>query len=397
MAKSVDLSGGKPPPPSAAELMARVTGQARPPAPGFTPPPPAGGVRGKPPIPKNVPVFTPDINSLTDTERAALQKLDWKPGEQVTGDVADLIAEVEAANAAEREEAYAKVAASGRPAAQFKPVDVAQLPPDQQAEVRRRMTETMAAAQRADEVKANLQAAGGMPASVRDALRVAEAPTGLEVEDDRPARRADPPPAAAPAPAAADTGLAPAHPGNCPHCGWDQAVPDDAEVTPRDKTAFLHAVLGEKPFTKEFELFGGSVTVTFRTLTGQEIDKVFQQAYHEKRRGEILTDMDFYERVNRYRLYLQLQAVRGPDFAHDFPDGFTPATNPGADGHYTLPADLPEGETGLRQVEDHVRRTALKTEVMIRTVTVQCRTFNRVVAKLEAFADNPDFWQATGG
>lgn len=392
MATSVKL--GQPDP----DLLARVTGK-KPPAPGFTPPPPAG-MKGKPPIPKNVPVFTPDIDGLTDTDRQTLQQIGWKPGEAVTGDVADLIAAVRAESATESATELDRIVASGKPAAEFKPVDVNTLTPEQQAEVRRRMAETMDAHRRAAEAKEAVAAAAGMPEGVRDALRVSQAPTGLEVEDDRPARRAAAvsqaeAPAAAPAPA--DTGLAPAHPGNCPHCGWDLAVPDDVEVTAGDKAAFLHAVLGEKPFTKDFPLFGGQVTVVFRTLTAQEIDAVFAQVFLEKKKGEILTDMDFYERINRYRLYLQMQSFRSGTFHHDFPEGFTPQTNPGAAGHYELPPDLPDGETGLRLVERHVRETALKTESVTRVVTARSRVFNRVVDKLEAFVDNPDFWQATGG
>lgn len=392
MTKSVKLGADAP---TEAELLARVTGKNRPPAPGFVPPPPAGGVKGRPPIPKNVPVFTPDPAALTEAERQTLQAVGWKPGEEITGNVTDLIAAVRAENDSEKEGEFARLAASGRPAVAFDPVDESALSPEQQAEVRRRMAETIAAGKRAAQVKADLTATAGMPDAVKAALRVAEAPAGIEVEDDR-AGRAGPPDPTAPAPRA-DTGLAPSHPGNCPHCGWDQAVPDDAGVTPGDKTTFLHAVLGEKPFTKDYPLYGGQVTVTFRTLTAQEIDTVFAQVFHEKKKGEIVTDMDFYEKVNRYRLYLQVQTVRSNAFQHDFPAGFTTRTNPGADSHYELPANLPEGETGLRLVEEHVRGAALKTETMTRTVTLASRTFNRVVAKLEAFADNPDFWHATGG
>ena len=400
MAKSVKLGD---PPATPAELLARVTG-AKPAPPAFnTPPPAGGGLRGKPPLPRNVPVFTPDPAGLTEADRRTLQSIGWKPGEAITGDVAVVIAAVKAESAAETATELDRIVTSGRAPTAFKPVDMDTLTEDQQAEVRRRMDETITANQRAAEVKKTLEAQAGLPDGVKDALRTAQAPTGLdalEVEDDRPKRRAAaaaPPPPAPDGAAPADTGLSPAHPGNCPHCGWDLATPDDLEVTPGDKVAFLHGVLGEKPFTKDYPLFGGQVTVTFRTLTAQEIDAVFAQVFRERATGEVKTDMDFYERVNRYRLYLQMSSFRSSSFQHDFPAGFTPTTAPGADGHYELPANLPEGETGLRLVEEHVRKTALKTESITRVVTAESRMFNRLVNKLEAFADNPDFWQATGG
>lgn len=392
MAKSVSLAGDRPDKPTQEELMARATGQKKP-APGLPTPPPAAGVRGKPPIPKGVPVFTPDPNSLTEVERQALNDIKWKPGEQVTGNIADILAAVKGDADAEKAAELDRLAASAPTQAKYAPVDASSLSPDKQAEVHRRMQETMAAVANEQKFKEEQRAGIGMPESVRDALKVADAPHGIEVEDDRPQRRQR---AAEPA-EPTDTGVTTAHPGNCPHCGWDQTVTDDIEVADGDKTVFLQSVLGEKAFTKEYDLFGGKVNVTFRTLTGKEIDKVYAQVFHEKRLGEIMTDMDFYERVNRYRLFLQIQSLRSNSFHHDFPEGFTRETNDTAATFYELPDDRPEGETGLREVERYVVKTALKTELISNMVVNQCRLFNRLAAKLQAMADNPDFWQATGG
>ncbi len=401
MAKSVDLSGGKKPDP---DLLARVTGKKPQAAPPLPTPPPAGGLaqgfKGKLPLPKNVPVFTPNPDTLTDEERLTLTAIGWQPGEQVTGNVADLIAEVKAANASEKDEEFARLAASAPTRVTVEPVDVNTLDPEQAATVRRRMQETIAAADTAAQEKATAESMIGMPDSVREAVLTARRPAGIEVEDDRPAAtaKAAPPPAAAPSTPAAptDTGLTASHPGNCPHCGWDLAEADDTPTTDGDKITFLHSILGEKSFTKDYPLFGGNVTVTFRSLTGREIDKIYAQVFHEQRKGEVQTGMDFHERINRYRLYLQLVGMKSNTFHHEFPDGFTKETNDTAVETYTLPADLTEGETGLRLVEAHVTRTALKTEIMVRTVTNECRRFNRLVAKLEAVADHPDFWSATG-
>lgn len=388
MAKSVDL-----------DMLARVTGAKKQVATAQVPTPPAPpaaaaglapGFKGKLPIPKNVPVFTPDPKNLTDEERLALQSIQWQPGEQITGDVSDLIAAVRREEDQSKQDEFARLAALDPTNVGIKATDISELSPEKAAAVKRKMQETIEANRMAQEEKVAAESAIGMPDSVRDAIREARKPHGIEVEDDRAAT----PAATAPA---GSTGLIATHPGNCPHCGWDLGEPDDVPVSEADKITFLHSVLGEKSFVKDYPLFGGAVTATFRSLTGGEIDKVYAQVFHEQKKGEIGSGMDFHERVNRYRLYLQLVGLKSNSFHHEFPDGFTPETNDTAQSHYSLPTNLPDGETGLRAVEAYVTGTALKHEIVVRTVTNECRRFNRLVSKLEAVADHPDFWEATGG
>lgn len=50
--------------------------------------------------------------------------------------------------------------------------------------------------------------------------------------------------------------------------------PIPVAVTERDRQAFLRSVISGKAYTKEFTVFGGSIKVTFKTLTTSELDAV---------------------------------------------------------------------------------------------------------------------------
>lgn len=50
----------------------------------------------------------------------------------------------------------------------------------------------------------------------------------------------------------------------CPNCSWDYSQ-KPAEITQEDKYNWLRATLGNKAFEKTYDLFGGKLTVTFRS------------------------------------------------------------------------------------------------------------------------------------
>lgn len=223
-----------------------------------------------------------------------------------------------------------------------------------------------------------------------------------------------PTPAPTPAPAAAaapepvplpvnETGANPPL-TNCPHCDWMLSLPDIAEPPYDEKMAFLQCLLGRKLFTKSYQLFGGHVTVTFRTLAPKELDVVYRQAHFVRMEGKLPAEVDFYEFINRYRLMLQLSSVRshGPDgFTEELPDGYSHTTNPDAVGVW-LPAEreqqmLLQNETELPVIETWLFENVFKGEELFSAILFQFRRFNRLVAKLVAMADNPSFWQPTGG
>ena len=184
---------------------------------------------------------------------------------------------------------------------------------------------------------------------------------------------------------------------NCPHCGWDLSAPTIQEPSYDEKMGFLHSVLGQRTFANQYELFGGQVLVRFRTLTTKEMDVVYSQVFKEREAGIVTTVQDYWEKVNRYRLYLQLiyLAAKDGSFTYQLPQGYSEEVNPHAESYYEYEPATPDG-TFLPEIEDYILQNVLRTESIQRTVNTLCARFNRLLSKLEALVDNSDFWKATG-
>lgn len=184
----------------------------------------------------------------------------------------------------------------------------------------------------------------------------------------------------------------------CPRCAWDLKLPAGAEPEYFDKLKFVTTMLANKPFQKQYSLFNGELLVTFRSLRPKEIDACYSHIVYDMNEGRIKFQGDIYEMVNRYRFYLQLVELRAKTDAgmfFEFPDGFTPLTNPKATSFWELPEDLPENSKGLDIVEEYMTSEVLTTESLHRVVAATCRDFNRLVAQLEAMVDNANFWKLT--
>ncbi len=183
---------------------------------------------------------------------------------------------------------------------------------------------------------------------------------------------------------------------NCPHCSWDLSMPALVEPEHEEKLAFLHSVLGQKPFAKQYEMFGGQVVVRFRTLNTKEMDVIYRTVFKQREKGEILTAQDYWEKVNRYRLYLQLTYLASVDgsFTHSLPDAYSEDTNPHGTKFWEF--DSYETEVGyLDNIEDKILTEVLRTETIQRSIANYCARFNRLVSKLEVMVDNADFWKET--
>jgi hypothetical protein len=188
----------------------------------------------------------------------------------------------------------------------------------------------------------------------------------------------------------------------CIQCGWDQDVPTIPEPEHKDKIAFLHAVLGQKVFSKRYLLFGGNLRVTLRTLTIKEIDALYAETFKAQKAGLIATAADYYEYLNRLRLYLQLTGLSSRQTATHIklPEGLTPETHPDAESHWEEflkkeNAFKEDGNSLVMQIEEYVLSKVLKTEHLQRTIGHTCNKFNRLVSKLEASVDNENFWNET--
>ncbi len=183
---------------------------------------------------------------------------------------------------------------------------------------------------------------------------------------------------------------------NCPHCSWDLSMPSLVEPEHQEKLSFLHSVLGQKPFVKQYEMFGGQVVVRFRTLTTKEMDVIYRAVFKQREQGLILTAQDYWEKVNRYRLYLQLVYLSAVDgsFTHKLPDSYSKETNSHGTEFWEFSSYDPEVGY-LDNIEDKILTEVLRTETIQRSIANYCARFNRLVSKLEVMVDNSDFWKET--
>ena len=95
----------------------------------------------------------------------------------------------------------------------------------------------------------------------------------------------------------------------CNNCGWDQRKPVMEQPDKQDKLTFLFSVLGQKVFTKEYSTMGSKLKMSFRSLTVKELDALYSAAYAEQKAGHIENAQEYYEYLNRQRLFLQLKIV----------------------------------------------------------------------------------------
>lgn len=385
------------------------------------------GVTGTPPMPGPSKIVgfqgvTIDPERMTEAEIATLQAVGWTENVPIPRNVGKVLREAQLLKEAEVD--MPRLDPRTPPIEIKPPVPIESLPPEQRAkfskvqEMFTQATTQLAddAATQATEAAQQASAIPGLSAAAKLAARVQQ--EAFEIDDDRPKAAAPAPepvagytvhevnldpPAAKPTPAApaavSDTG-ANAGPSICPHCLWHTDDSDIKEPPYADKMAFLRAMCGQKPFSKTYELYGGQAYVTFRSLMVREVNEIYRQTYVDRNSGKFQNDLDYYEQLNIYRLCLQLQKFTwpGPDgFDFDLPDGLSMDTNEFATGVWTkVPHDPMNPEAILPEVENHIREHVLKTESLMKTINLACSDFNRLLAKLEAVAQNPDFWKPTG-
>jgi hypothetical protein len=177
--------------------------------------------------------------------------------------------------------------------------------------------------------------------------------------------------------------------GNCQHCGWSLAQPDEIAPSPTDKYEYLAAILGgpRARYRREASLFGGAVRCTFRSLTTEENDMVYRQITADSRDGRLASENDVYLKLMDYRLALTLERLEHragvPGLAlHQVPEAAAVPPDPG-------------DPTPLPVLDRFVRGLVLPSETLQRAVRQEFHRFNKYVEKLEANASNPDFWAGT--
>ncbi len=197
-------------------------------------------------------------------------------------------------------------------------------------------------------------------------------PVQQEYQQEEPQQQYDPPQPAV-------------QPVNCIHCGWPVDKMDMCNPDQLDKQVFVAAVLGQKRFSKEYGLLGNQLKVVFRSLTVEENDLVVKQLMYDWNNGKITGPAHSVVEATKYQLALALESIE---------KSVGVITLPTFDQYDDEPP--PEGQTILPKIVEYVNANALQNEPTRRIIAKAYGHFIDTQAKLEAMAEQSDFWLATG-
>jgi len=166
----------------------------------------------------------------------------------------------------------------------------------------------------------------------------------------------------------------------CPRCGWDMRMKFDVVPTDRDKEDFLATLLGGTRFKKKYELFGGRVVVTFRSVLAEENKLIYRQLVQDQQNGTVNTEAEWFVQLMDYRLACSLDTVtdKNGKVLSSVPElDMTAAT---------------KDKTGLVEQLDMINKNILAQEATRRLVGMHLRQFQRLIEAIEAMAVEPSFW-----
>lgn len=172
----------------------------------------------------------------------------------------------------------------------------------------------------------------------------------------------------------------------CPRCLWNLSHAFEAWPTPQDRVAFVATILGSSRFVKSYAVMGGGITLWFRSLLAAETDLIFKQMRYDALNQQILGEVDYFSRLNVYRLTCMLYKItdeRGA-IVTEVPDPLG------------IPYDEQPGETLLVPFVGWFNDNVCTTESLRHIASQHHRQFQRVVEALEAQTGNADFWKGIG-
>jgi hypothetical protein len=190
---------------------------------------------------------------------------------------------------------------------------------------------------------------------------------------------------------AMDAGLLSANAvNNCPHCGWDVNKSELVEIAENDKFDFVQSILGGKRFKKVYEIFGGALRITFRTLTTAESDMAYKQIILDAQndvQSKIIGDTSFYwKTLMAYRCIMAVEKIDSSQGVTEIP----PISEIEADAEKA--SDL--RNTKVAALFDDMVEQIMPTELMRNTVTHIYTEFQSLCEKLQVMAESKDFWNA---
>jgi hypothetical protein len=334
-----------------------------------------------------LPLPSGTVLNLSPSEKAQLEALNWKEGDPVPN-VAQLLAEMQQ-----------DVRLPLDPTTPMLPpprsVDIRDLSPEQQASLRdgvavmlendRQLSalqgqhvDTPSSPDINKQIDQLMQGGGGSRFAVPQ-------PPAPQSQTSR-----EPVPATVPVPevatdANATQSTSVAYPDICTNCNHDP-VADPIEVIDADKFDFITMLVSGAPFIKEYELFGGRMFVSFRSLSQRELDTAISQAGCDSRDGLLPTQGEFFRVIQNYEMSLSLCQIRTPG-------GQVVAFPRSLDA---IDVDPPEPtakfQTKLKDYAPYVMRQ-IQSASALRLITLLYTRFYTLIRRLEENSLTPDFWQ----
>ena len=156
------------------------------------------------------------------------------------------------------------------------------------------------------------------------------------------------------------------------------AIEEAAEPTIAERQEFIRCLLGNKPYEREFALFGGALTLKMMDLAPADMDGLFKQLANDQRSGVIETVDDWNTELDRYRMFwMTREIVWGEETLHPY-------------------KDATECEAGKRRAALNLFLLHFQGSVPYRAMLHVTRIFQRHLDKLTEGALEPDFWEAGG-
>jgi hypothetical protein len=166
----------------------------------------------------------------------------------------------------------------------------------------------------------------------------------------------------------------------CPRCGLDM---DEPATVPsqEDVLAYVQAILGGQRFIKQYQLFGGRITVVFRSLLPCEEDVIKQQLTYDVQNKRLLSQHEARIRQAEYRMAF----------------GIASFTRQGqAPRHLPEPVeyvwDAKACETAAAAMYADISDNIFVSDTMRRAIALCWSQFWDIMKYLEAKATSPDFY-----
>lgn len=322
---------------------------------------------------------------LSDFTKNTLSQFRWTAGDPIPADLGELLTKLKAdAPASSRIDVL---------------VDVALLSPESVEEVNAMLDAgrvEMAKRKKASVIDPDTV---NMTPSVRAAYEQFAKPT---IIDDRETAT-DPPPAPAPvaapepAPEPVTPEVNPLAPQEysggtepmvllpfCPRCGWDMRQKYDVDVTTTDKEDFVATLLGNTRFKRKYELLGGRLCITMRSLLAEESKMIYRQLVADQQANRVTNQTEWFTQMLEYRLACSLESTADKS-------GRLLQVVPEL-SEMPKPANADVLDTPVLSLYEFVNTKVLAQEVLKRMVGAHLREFQRLVEALEAMALEPSFW-----